>query len=153
MHSFICVWGYVSHHHPPLIKRAQQSRFLSTHNSTFYSLGHPSVTFSPIAWCAASVTAMEASKEIISARRAYMVLDNPRPPGTKKRLTCNRSYWQDESGTVRYSGGAIKVGLMAYRHVCFFGKCSLWFCKTDRAGWVFSFPLPTFLLRCQNRLS
>lgn len=42
-------------------------------------------TFSPMAWCAASVTAIEPSNEMISASRAYMVLDNPRPPGDLKK--------------------------------------------------------------------
>lgn len=37
-------------------------------------------TFKPIAWWAASVTAMEPSRDMISPRRAYMVLDNPSPP-------------------------------------------------------------------------
>lgn len=41
-------------------------------------------TFSPMAWCAASVTAIEPSNEMISASRAYTVLDNPRPPEMKQ---------------------------------------------------------------------
>lgn len=45
-----------------------------------------SITFSPMAWWAARVTAMEPSREVISPRRAYMVFDRPSPPGTGTRF-------------------------------------------------------------------
>lgn len=38
------------------------------------------LTLRPIAWCAARVTAIDASRLKISPSRAYMVLDRPRPP-------------------------------------------------------------------------
>lgn len=65
----------------------------------FSSVNYFIFTFSPMAWCAASVTAIEPSNEMISARRAYMVLDNPRPPGMKRKTTlpsiCASKTWWD----------------------------------------------------------
>lgn len=40
-------------------------------------------TFSPIAWWAANVTAIEPSKAVISANRAYFVAFSPKPPNHK----------------------------------------------------------------------
>lgn len=50
-----------------------------------------SITFSPMAWWAARVTAMEPSRDVISPRRAYMVLDRPSPPATGTRF-CFRTF-------------------------------------------------------------
>lgn len=43
------------------------------------------LTFRPIAWCAASVTAMAPSKDVISPNLAYIVLDRPSPPGKDRQ--------------------------------------------------------------------